>query len=239
MDDRIRITKPIVSSTPESSSTSENASSSTQEQAKIQKGIASAKDAFEPFKSADPIFSVDTGKGQVKFGDGSQGQIPKNDSNIRNSYQSGLGQTGNVSSRWQQFVSEEAANGGAVDPNALVQEVLRESYVQTTEDLSFYAEKVKYFNQCKKEVRDYLDGLRDAESASKLERLTPGRSGNVMEEVFAVIRDGIQGSNEDKEYYLRKLQDMSEISHSISQQQGLISDDSQRLAAKEKDDDDP
>ncbi len=30
--------------------------------------------------------------------------------------------------------------------NTLVQDVLRESYMQTTEDLRFYAEKVKYFN---------------------------------------------------------------------------------------------
>jgi hypothetical protein len=48
-----------------------------------------------------------------------------------------------------------------VDPNALVQQVLRESYLQTTEDLRFYAEKVRYFNQCKKAIRDYLQKLRD------------------------------------------------------------------------------
>jgi len=33
--------------------------------------------------------------------------------------------------------------GAAIDPNALVQEVLRESYLQTTKDLRAYAEKVK------------------------------------------------------------------------------------------------
>jgi hypothetical protein len=48
-----------------------------------------------------------------------------------------------------------------VDPNALVQQVLRESYLQTTEDLRFYAEKVRYYNQCKKLIRDYLQKLRD------------------------------------------------------------------------------
>ena len=49
----------------------------------------------------------------------------------------------------------------ATDVDALVQEVLRESYKQTTEDLRFYAEKVRYFNQCKKVVREYLAALRD------------------------------------------------------------------------------
>jgi hypothetical protein len=42
-----------------------------------------------------------------------------------------------LESRWSNFVSEQAKQGGAVDPNALVQEVLRESYMQTTEDLRF------------------------------------------------------------------------------------------------------
>jgi hypothetical protein len=48
-----------------------------------------------------------------------------------------------------------------IDINALVQEVLRESYLQTTEDLRFYAEKVRYFNQCKKVIREYISSLRD------------------------------------------------------------------------------
>ena len=48
-----------------------------------------------------------------------------------------------------------------VDLESLIQQVLRESYLQTTEDLRFYAEKVRYFNQCKKAIRDYLQKLRD------------------------------------------------------------------------------
>src|SRR5688500_2062324 len=38
-------------------------------------------------------------------------------------------------SAWEHLV---ASNAGAVDPNALVQYVLRASYLQTTEDLKFY-----------------------------------------------------------------------------------------------------
>jgi len=49
--------------------------------------------------------------------------------------------------------------GSTVDPNALVQWVLRESYLQATEDLRYYAEKVKYFNQQKKAIREYLQAL--------------------------------------------------------------------------------
>jgi hypothetical protein len=61
--------------------------------------------------------------------------------------------------RWEEFVKETA--DGAIDPNALVQHVLRESYLQTTEDLKYYAEKVKYFNQMKKLIREYLQKLRN------------------------------------------------------------------------------
>ena len=72
-----------------------------------------------------------------------------------------------IQSRWHGFVESQANAGGAIDPNALVQEVLRESYLQTTEDLEFFAEKVKYFNDFKKAIRDYLDDLRDYDASAK------------------------------------------------------------------------
>ena len=57
--------------------------------------------------------------------------------------------------------SEKETHDGAIDPNALVQQVLRDSYLQTTEDLRYFAEKVKYFNQMKKLIREHLQKLRD------------------------------------------------------------------------------
>jgi hypothetical protein len=63
-------------------------------------------------------------------------------------------------SRWNSFVQQMAQTGGAVDPNVLVQYVLREAYLQTMEDLLFYAEKVKAFNAAKKQMRDHLQELR-------------------------------------------------------------------------------
>ena len=63
------------------------------------------------------------------------------------------------SKRRHQRASGSATNG-AIDPGALVQWVLRESYLQSVEDLKDYAEKVKYFNQQKNAVREYLRALR-------------------------------------------------------------------------------
>ena len=66
-----------------------------------------------------------------------------------------------LQSRWSDFISNTNLKGGAVDVNSLVQWVLRESYQETTKDLYFYAEKVKYFNSCKKAIRDELSKARE------------------------------------------------------------------------------
>ena len=50
------------------------------------------------------------------------------------------------------------------DVETLIQQVLRESYQQATEDLRSYADKVKYYNRQKKAIRDYLNSLRDFKS---------------------------------------------------------------------------
>ena len=63
-------------------------------------------------------------------------------------------------------MGELSLGGGAIDPNALVQAVLRESYLQTTEDLRFYAEKVKHFNEQKQTIRDHLQKLRDYDTSA-------------------------------------------------------------------------
>ncbi len=52
---------------------------------------------------------------------------------------------------------EQVSGGlGSGDPMAVVQYVLRESYLESQEDLRYYAEKVKYYNSMKKGIRDSL-----------------------------------------------------------------------------------
>jgi len=73
-----------------------------------------------------------------------------------------------LQSRWSNFIADMASQGGAVDANALVEAVLREAYLQNTEDLRFYAEKVKFFNELKKQIRTELTNARSvlAQNAS-------------------------------------------------------------------------
>ena len=68
-----------------------------------------------------------------------------------------------IQSQWADFVAQSKA-GNVMDVTALVEFVLRESYLQTTQDLGFYAQKVKFFNALKKCIRDELTRLRTAQS---------------------------------------------------------------------------
>lgn len=74
---------------------------------------------------------------------------------------------------WREFIA--AARPSAIDVNALVQWVLRESYLQQTEDLRFYAEKVKRFNDMKSKLRGEIDRANAAVApATSIARVAPG-----------------------------------------------------------------
>lgn len=57
-------------------------------------------------------------------------------------------------------------SGENTDINELVQFVLRESYMETNEDLEFYAEKVRYYNDLKEAIRDNISESRSALSTT-------------------------------------------------------------------------
>jgi hypothetical protein len=65
-----------------------------------------------------------------------------------------------LQSRWAEFVGKQAVGGG-IDVNALVQHVLRDAYLENTQDLYFHASKVKYYNELKKSIRTELTKARE------------------------------------------------------------------------------
>lgn len=76
---------------------------------------------------------------------------------------SGVGTAGNmagVQAQWAEFIAQKGC-GDAMDVNALVQFVLRESYLETNKDLQFYAQKVRFYNDLKKMIRDELTTARE------------------------------------------------------------------------------
>src|SRR5690606_5154521 len=56
---------------------------------------------------------------------------------------------------WQGLIASMRPAAG--DINALVQWVLRESYLEQNEDLRHYAEKVKHYNEMKSKLREQLN----------------------------------------------------------------------------------
>lgn len=165
-------------------------------------------------------------------------EIAKSTKNSATSASTKLG----VGSTPSSFVTDMAANGGAVDPNALVQHVLRESYLQSTEDLKSYADKVKHFNSTKKELREHLRENGDLRPDVKdlFRQLKPENS-NILETLTALLKESIQEDNETKKYYLNKLQDLNKTANFINSQQEVITNASQQLAKterKKKDDED-
>jgi hypothetical protein len=140
----------------------------------------------------------------------------------------------------------QKTNSGQLDPNNMVQYVLRESYLEGMGDLKDYADKVKFFNDQKKQVREYLQNIRDPASPEKIndalkltDQLTPGGpNGNIMEILFSIFKESIQETNEDKKYYLAKLASLNKVSTSLGAQSEAIAEASRRLVTTEKKDDD-
>ena len=69
-----------------------------------------------------------------------------------------------VGDTWHHVMMAAPADEMSTDINALVQEVMRESYSEANQDLKYYAEKVRHFNDMKDAVRDYLHEMREKQS---------------------------------------------------------------------------
>jgi hypothetical protein len=94
------------------------------------------------------------------------------------------GNSGSARDLWGQAVASYSGRGGAngTDINAMIQWVLRESYLGQMEDLKDYAEKVKYYNNIKKTLREHL-----AETRKTAIRMASPESKKIVE-VVAVVR---------------------------------------------------
>ena len=107
---------------------------------------------------------------------------------------------------WESFLKDVRSNGVPIDVNELVQFVLRESYIETTEDLRDYAEKIKFYNDMKRQMRDEISRIRES-----MEKYISS-----LEEALDGIEDDAQLANVDLQNVLQKqqqtLQQMSNIS---------------------------
>jgi hypothetical protein len=109
--------------------------------------------------------------------------------------------------KWKAMIV--GANDRNLDVNALVQSLMRESHLQQTEELKKYKDKVQYFNETKKKIRDEQDRARKA-------KITPGsaplRKMNITVEkgsqtIMFQQNVGIVKTEHDRQDYLRYLED--------------------------------
>jgi hypothetical protein len=87
---------------------------------------------------------------------------------------------------WQGFLSTVGPEQPPLDIAALVQWVVRQSYIESNEELKARADKVQFFNEQKKAVREYLADLREAQSALQ----KPGREAGIASPV-ATVREPV------------------------------------------------
>lgn len=75
---------------------------------------------------------------------------------------------------WTKLLKSKRARSSTVDIEAMVMWVLHASYLEQTEDLRAMADKVKYFNEAKKSIRDHLQQVKAeiAKAPSKAARIT-------------------------------------------------------------------
>ncbi len=72
--------------------------------------------------------------------------------------------TKSTQAQWELFVKDMYSKSPDTDINALIQYTMREAYLENMEDLKFYAEKVKLFNERKEAIRDEITSARNARS---------------------------------------------------------------------------
>jgi hypothetical protein len=110
---------------------------------------------------------------------------------------------------WEDFIFDQADQNAGLDPNELVQIVLREAYLESNSDLRAYAEKVKYFNEVQKEMRDEL---------KRLQSLKAGVEGQIkcLEDKLDIVGDDAQLANVDLQNVLQKQQQTLQMMSNIS-----------------------
>lgn len=89
------------------------------------------------------------------------------------------------------------------DPMPLVQSVIRESYQDNVKDLKYYAEKVRSYNETKKNIREKLQETKEPE-----ELISPTAKNEIqkLEDQLSSVGDDAQLANVDMQNILQKQQ---------------------------------
>jgi hypothetical protein len=120
--------------------------------------------------------------------------------------------------RWSLFVTSRVQRGIPMDVNALVQSVLRESYMENNKDLRFYADKVRFFNDLKRGISHQLTSARELQAGAPPD----GEGGDLdatikdLEQQLSTVGDDAQLANIDLQNALQKQQQVLQTMSNIS-----------------------
>ena len=103
-----------------------------------------------------------------------------------------------------------------MDVNALVLWIVRESYLSATEDLRFAAEKVRYFNEQKRALRNLLEAARSCGWARCRSEAAVREQIQRWEEALASIGDDAQLANVDLQNILQQQQQTLRMISNVS-----------------------
>jgi hypothetical protein len=127
---------------------------------------------------------------------------------------------------WSTLVTGLGQRRVPADINALIQYILRETYLPSNQDLQKFADKVRVLNNQKKQTRDELTRLQQIKlslSAGKPTQVvrdnTPAQVDNeikALEEKLATIGDDAQLANIDLQNMLQKQQQTIQMLSNIS-----------------------
>jgi hypothetical protein len=115
---------------------------------------------------------------------------------------------------WALLISSRELLG--MDVNALVLWIVRESYLSATEDLRFAAEKVRYFNEQKRALRNLLEAARSCGWARCRSEAAVRAQIQRWEEALASIGDDAQLANVDLQNILQQQQQTLQMISNVS-----------------------
>ena len=124
---------------------------------------------------------------------------------------------GEIQAHWTAFLEGATKGGKAVDPNALIQWVLQESYKQQKEDLKLYADKVKHHNDLKAKLREEIQKGRQAQGgALGSARQEADARLRQLEDKLNTVGDDAQLANIDLQNKLQQQQQAVQAMSNIS-----------------------
>ena len=119
---------------------------------------------------------------------------------------------------WGDFVAGLVGSGAPVDIDALVQWVTRSAYLESVQDLKNRADRVRFYNELKKNIRREIERTTDfiKELAKGDEELTAAQIIENLEVILDAVEEDAQLANVDLQTFLQKQQQLLQLLSNIS-----------------------